>query len=178
MRSEPKREKDKANSEELEGERESSQQSGYTMFFWLHCLSRMDILPFYIYNLKKEAGLAWHNILQHSKAGLFRSLLLFFFFASLCNVCFKQWWHITADKWDIFFSAHGALILHIYGTHACLHTHAWMQEEPRGLAWRLEWRAGKKIKGDGGIEYGSYIFRSSSRGCIKGAYGQSPLFKY
>lgn len=126
MRSEPKREKDKANSEELEGERESSQQSGYTMFFWLHCLSCMDILPFHIYNSKKRQ--VWHDIIYSSTAkqafsGL--SSYFFFFFTSLCNVCFKQWWHITADKWDIFFSAHRALILHIYG-YTCMLAHTCM----------------------------------------------------
>lgn len=82
-----------------------------------------------------------------------------FFFFSLPLQCALEtvMAHNSRQMGHFLFCPWGINITYMVCPHACLHTHEWMREEPGGLAWGLEWRADKKIKGDG-----SYIFRSSS----------------
>lgn len=94
-------------------------------------------------------------------ASLSWSLILSFLLSPLCKVCFKQSWHTTGDKQNIFISAPGPLILYIYAVcptpQACLNTHEWMQREGWHGVQMKRRQEHKRSRGG----YGSYIFSSS-----------------
>lgn len=124
------------------------------MYFWAHCLSCANISHFCIWNLKSKRFGIIKRISVHQSIKL---ELLPAVFISRRSVCFEPRWQITANKWDIFLSTQGALIIDIYGMSTCMLAHTRMSARGTKEGFAMKSRQENKRGG------GSYIFRSSSR---------------